>query len=524
MTTENVRSSALALLSFALVVCSSAAIAAPPPAPTVPQLLAKYVAAVDEAGAKPLDRYVASGTLAGDSLTGTFTSWHDGNCNRDDQVLGPRSESVIGCGTGLYLRDSNGNVRELRGILYRRGLTDHFIESGDFAKEPERSTYRGTAKIDGRNTYMLDVTAKGGQTETIYLDAETGLPDRMAYDDDDGRTTVDLSDWRSVNGHRFPFHSVVSNGDRAFDLVGVTTSIVPEAAVPAGTFVPPPSRSIDMPRPATIAVTLRDGHLYVPVTIHGATYNFLIDTGSANVVIDERVAKAAGLKEEGVLQANGAARTGGLHVERLDDLQIGTGHLRDIIVASLDLGSATAGAFHIDGILGFPLFAAATVRLDYAKSQMTFGPPGSIAGEGAKLDLDLDRSIQETSATLNRDVQGQFVLDTGDGAEMLLYKPFVDRHAGIVPITDTSRSSYGVGGATSSYRTTLDWLQIGGISVYHVGVDVMLSTSGAFADRFDAGNIGYGVLKNFILTFDDRSGTLYLERGAAFDDGRSKGG
>ena len=50
----------------------------------------------------------------------------------------------------------------------------------------------------------------------------------------------------------------------------------------------------------------------------------------------------------------------------------------------------------------------------------------------------------------------------------------------------------------------------------------MLATRGAFADRFDAGNVGLGILRNFVLTFDMAHDALYVERGADFDDGRAR--
>lgn len=516
----------IAIAAAAAIACAlgAPAFAGDAPAPSVPDLLTRYATQVDEPGAAPLDRYVMSGTLAGEGLTGTFTSWHDGAFNRDDQHLGPRVESVYESADAISVRDSDGNVRELHGVLMRRARTERFIESGDFAKQPQYAIYRGPARVFGRPTYVLNVTAPGGQTETLYLDAETGLADRIAYDDDDGRTTIDLTDWREIDGHRFPFRSLVSNGDHDYDLISVTTKVEPDAAIPPATFAPPHSRAIDMAAPERVALSLRNGHLYVPVTIRGETYNFLLDSGSANIVVDERVAHAAGLHEEGALQANGAARTGGLHVARLDDMAIGTGHLRDLVVATIDLGHSTSGAFRIDGILGYPFFASATVRIDYANNVLTFGPPGSMPESGTRLDLELDRQIPEATLRLNGDLQGQFVVDTGDAAEMLLYRPFVDRNPGIVPFTGTERRSYGLGGETDSYRTALDRLDIGGIALFHTEVDVMQATSGAFADHFDAGNIGLGVLKNFVVTFDDSAGALYVERGALFDDGRSRAG
>ncbi|MHB8146929.1 MAG: hypothetical protein ACYDGM_06675, partial [Vulcanimicrobiaceae bacterium] len=49
---------------------------------------------------------------------------------------------------------------------------------------------------------------------------------------------------------------------------------------------------------------------------------------------------------------------------------------------------------------------------------------------------------------------------------------------------------------------------------------VVFSKHGAFADRNDAGNIGYGTLQNFVMTFDLANRALYLDRARAFDDGR----
>ena len=50
--------------------------------------------------------------------------------------------------------------------------------------------------------------------------------------------------------------------------------------------------------------------------------------------------------------------------------------------------------------------------------------------------------------------------------------------------------------------------------------NVMLGTQGAFADRFAAGNIGLGVLRNLVLTFDLANAKLYAKPSEHFDDGR----
>ena len=518
---------AVHVLVLPLVVAAGVAVVAPHGAaaaqaspPVLQTLLARYAAAMNDPGAPELTRYVASGTIDGEGLTGTFRSWHDGERDRNDQQLGPRTESVLSLGERVFLRDSDGDVRELRGVLLRRERTEHFIDAGTFVAEPERCAYRGSQRIGTHLTQTIDVTARGGQTITLYLDDQTALPVRMAYDDDDGRTTIDFAEWHTIAGHRFAYVTVISNGDHAFDVVQTTTSVDPAPDIAPSTFERPNPRSIDMAAPETIPLYVRDGHLYVPVQIGGNAYTFLIDSGAANVLVDAQVARAAGLQEQGALEASGATRTGGLHVARLDDLAIGSGHLHGLVVSTLDLGASTHGAFRIDGVLGYPFFAAATVQIDYGRAEMRFGPPGSFAPRGTRLDLELDRALPEATFRLNDALDGQFVVDTGDAAEMLLYRPFVDRHPGVVQFTTAQRSSFGVGGATTSYRTDLDRLDVAGTPLYHTAVDVMLATSGAFADRFSAGNVGLGVLKNFVVTFDDANAALYVEKGSLFDDGR----
>jgi hypothetical protein len=153
---------------------------------------------------------------------------------------------------------------------------------------------------------------------------------------------------------------------------------------------------------------------------------------------------------------------------------------------------------------------------------MTFGPPGSIVPTGEKIPVQVDRSFPEATLRLDNETDAPFIIDTGNAGEVLLYRPFLAKHVGIVPYSTSDRHSYGIGGSTTSYRTSLDTISLGSVPIYHAETDVMLATSGAFADRFDAGNVGLGILKNFVVTFDVANAAIYLERGANFDDGRER--
>jgi hypothetical protein len=492
------------------------------PGPSVSALLANYERASNDPGASKIVTLESSGLLAGGGLTGAFHTWSQGTRDRTDESLGPRTETILRIGEHVYQQDANGDARELTGVLARRERTQEFIDSGEFAKDPERSSYRGRVPVDGIDTYALNVAAINGETETLYLNAQTWLPVRLAYDDDDGRTTIDLSDWRVVEGHHFAFKNIVSDGDHAYDTVQTTTSIVLGGPIADSVFAPLVPRTIALTTPDTIPLEMHDGHFYAPVTIAGHRYTFLLDTGAQDIVIDKHVAADLGLSPIGALEASGATRTGGLALVKLDAIDIGKGRLSGIIASTLDLGASTSGVFRIDGILGYPFFAAATVRLDFSAKTMTFGVPGTLALSGEKIAVQVDRSFPEATLTLDSRTDAPFIIDTGNAGELLLYHPFLEQHPGIVPFSSTSRHSYGIGGSTLSYRSTLDSIAFGSISLYNADTDVMLATSGAFADRFDAGNVGLGLLKNFIVTFDLTNAALYLERGPDFDDGRAR--
>jgi len=506
-----------AALTFATASSAAAPVRETPP--PVADILAIYARATRDADLKTFE---SSGTVTGEGLTGDFHSWRSGPNERDDERLGPRSETTLRLGEHLYLRTASGNVRELTGYLRRRALTAEFVDTGAFAKAPERSRFVGFGTLDGVRTWRLEVRADGGEPETLWIDTQTGLPLRVEYLDGDGPTTIDFSDWREVDGRRFPFKLVTSDGERAFDIVQQTTSISVDTPVAPEVFTPLQNRTIQADVVQTVPLFERSSHVACSVAIAGKTYAFLLDTGAQSVLLDSSVAKAAGLQELGALEVRGASRSGGLHVLNLPRIDIGVAHLDDLVATSIDLRGAMGGAARIDGILGFPFFASSLVEMDFAHHTMRFGVPGSFVPRGQRVPLDLDRGLVEAVFRLDHSVDAPFIVDTGNSGELLLYRPFIAMHPGIVPFSRLMVANYGIGGAAPTYRSSLDELLLGDVPLYHQVADVVLAEKGAFADRVDAGNVGLGILKNFIVTFDLPNSALYLEKSDSFDDGRRR--
>jgi len=134
-----------------------------------------------------------AGSIAGGGSRGSFHVWHDGDNERLEQNLGLRREIKMRIGDRFFFADESGDVREYHGVLLRHARTEALIDSGELSGTPDCCRLVGTARMAGRAAYELSVEAEGGDIEFLYLDAETALPLRLAYDEDDGQTTIDLS-------------------------------------------------------------------------------------------------------------------------------------------------------------------------------------------------------------------------------------------------------------------------------------------------------------------------------------------
>lgn len=459
--------------------------------------------------------------MTGLDVEGTFHAWHSGDDDRFDQVLGVRAERTVRIGTSEYVMNSNRDVRKLVGSLVRRQVTQDFIASDDFVDKPQYSTLLGRAQLaDGRTVVQLRVAPPGGDVEVVSIDGTTQMIDEVAYTDTDGTSTIDYGDYRVVDGVLVAFQEVDSDGDHQFDVTQRATSVEVDQPIAPDVFAVPQGVTVQTDVPVTVKLQFSGGHYYVPVGIHGKSYMFLVDTGAQGVVVDSRVAAALTLVPQGLLQVRGAKRISAEGVASISAIDVAGVDLPLGEVSIINLNESTEGAFPIDGVLGYPFFAAAEVRFDFDNDTMTFAKPGTLPVLGEKLDVDTDRELVEVPTKING-VSTDCVVDTGNSNELLVFNPFLRAHPGTVPYVGSHQvSNFGVGGSMSAVGTYVDELDIGSFKMFNRFANVMLSDTGAFADRIDGGNVGIGVLQNFITTFDVADRAMYLQKGNGFDDGR----
>jgi predicted aspartyl protease len=488
--------------------------------PSLQSVLSARKEAVAALHVHPAKTLEVSGELTGADLTGAYHSWQAGENARYDQLFGIRRESSLRVGDKIYVINQSGNVRELQGLLKQRERTEDFIQSGDFVNQTQYDTFSGVKQLpDGRSAYEILVAPPNGQPETVFLDTKTLMIDRISYDEEDGTSTEDYYDYGHFAGVLVARREVDSNGDHQYDVTRYAQKIVVDRPIAEQVFAVPPTTQIQTDKPVTVTLSEHFGHFYAPVRVGTRQYTFLVDTGAQSVVVDARVARDQGLKAIGKLEVAGAQRTGGLGIAALDSVQIGGVTLPVHLVSVLDLRGAT-GQYDADGVLGYPFFAAAEVTIDPIARTMTIGKPGALHAPGEAISVDVDRQLVELQGKVNG-TSGRFVVDTGNSTELLVFEPFLRTHPYLVQFQQRQFSNdYGVGGAVRAVSAIVDELDFGDYRLFNRYANLMQSDQGAFADRFDAGNIGMAVLRNFVVTFDLANAKMYLQRSAAFDDGR----
>lgn len=513
----------LLVLAAACIAAAVPAAAADETAASLQIVLAEHLRALAALHVREPQTLHLRGTVSGFGLDGTFESWRAGDRERYDETLGIRTQRTLRIGAVEWVRNANGDVRELRGVVARRQLTEDAIDSGDFARHPEYDTFLGRAKLrDGRDVWQMRVEPPGGEPFGVAIDAATFMVDEKAYVDGDGVTTFDYSGYRVENGALYPAVTVESNGETAYDVTSRVTSAVVDAPIEAAVFAPLETTVVEAPAPVVVPLMSDTGHYFVRGSVNGKPLLLLIDSGSQGLFLDAAAAQRLGLSPEGALEVRGTKRVAGRGVAALDAIEIGSARLPAHVVSVVDLTGITYRGTTIDGVLGYPFFAASEVRVDPDAMTMTIARSGTLTALGTPLPIDTDRELPEISARINGTTDGRFLVDTGNNNDLLVYHAFVERHPGVVFYGETQgfAQNRGVGGSSAAVPAIVYRLQLGPFNLYNRNADVMLSKNGAFADGNEAGNIGLGSLKNFVFTFDYAARTLFLQKARAFDDGR----
>jgi hypothetical protein len=510
------------ILCTALAALATAASAANAE-PTVAAILAANHAATGDRN--------ATGTVeiayayVGQGMTGEVRSVFDTRTGDfiDNADVGPDKNANGFDGREPWMKDISGAITPQGGGDTREVAVTEAYLNANLWWRPDRggASIRLLPKASPDDAYdTLEVTPIGGKRFTATFDAKTYLLVRTLETQGPQTIAVSFSDYRTADGALVAGRQVIDDGNGPQfrqTMTFASERVTPRR--PAGAFGAPKmdlsdGRIDNAAGRTTVPFKLLNNHIYVDVKVNGqGPYLFILDSGGHSL-LEPSTAKALGVRTQGNAPGTGAGE-GVVEVGFAPhvDLQVGDLVMKDQTVSVLPIASATVEGFDEQGMIGFEVLRRFVTEIDYGAHTVTFIDPAKFEprGHGVAVPFHFYNHLPQVAGTVDG-MPGRFDIDTGSRVEITLTKPFVDANGLVAshPKGVAAVDGWGVGGPVRSYVTRLASVSLGPVKVDGAVGSLAMQGRGAMADPNVEGNVGSGLLKRFVVTFDYAHQTMYL--------------
>jgi len=512
-----------ALAAFTAVLLSTSALAATPD-----EILAANRAATGgDAWNKPA--VALQFDYAGNGLTGKAYSITDLKTGAFEQhyIIGPQAGANGYDGTHVWNKDNSGIVTLQEAADAVPLAVNNAYRNANLWWKPDHGGARitgGGQKTDNGNTYdVLTVVPRGGQSFDAWFDARTHLLYRTDELQGGVMTKVTTTDYKDFNGTQQPLHVTINQGEAKYDQHMSLTNVTFLKTSDPASYAPPKSAAADFSiaggaHSVTFPFQLINNHIHANVMVNGkGPYMFIFDTGGVNLITPE-LAKELGITIEGKAAARGAGDAvmeSGL--ARVGEINVGGAIIKDQVFVSIPLDTLyPSNGLHMPGMVGYETFRRFITRIDYGAHTVTLTDPKFFDPKdaGTPVHIAFNGNAAIVDGTYEG-VPGKFQIDTGARSSLTLNAPYVAaNHFPSGKSVDTI-DGWGIGGPSRSHLTRGGALAIGGVTASaHPVVGMSVDKGGAFADPSLSGNIGGGILKRFVVTFDYGHNTMYLKPAA----------
>jgi len=463
---------------------------------------------------------------SGMGMTGKVSSTADLHDGRfvDDAAIGPVTQVQGFDGSSAWAKDPSGTVTPQNGAGRMFAVNEAYRDANLWWRKDFGGAEVSDAgqKSDGGNTYdVVTFVPKDGSTFDAWFDTRTHLLYRI--DEKQGPVTLitTMTDYAAFSGAMVAkkIHQVASDGKNPQDQTLTSATFM---ARQADTFYAAPKVVLADASIAgdagetTFPFQLVNNHIYADVKINGkGPYVFIFDTGGLNLVTPT-LAKQLGLDVQGGMDARGAGsdtmKAGMTRVQRVD---LGDATLKDQAFMSIPLDSmSNVEGLEMPGMIGFETFRRFVTRIDYGNKTITLIDPKRFDAKdaGTAVPINFDGNVPEVQGSYNG-IPGRFTIDTGARQTISLGTPFVEanRLRDAATKSGEATTGWGVGGPTKSYVIHGGTLMVGTVAVDKPLVLLSTDKAGSDAGSETAGNIGGGILKRFVVTFDYQRNTMYLK-------------
>jgi hypothetical protein len=146
---------------------------------------------------------------------------------------------------------------------------------------------------------------------------------------------------------------------------------------------------------------LKSRHIAIQVKVNGkGPYRVIFDTGAPTNLVNNKIAKAAGLTGKGD-KGGGLALFGAAPTPKIiKKLEIGDLVLEGMPTMVMDhptVAAISEALGPIEGLIGFPFFARYKMTIDYEKKELTLVPNGYVPGDA--MQGMMDKMMSATTKT-----------------------------------------------------------------------------------------------------------------------------
>lgn len=508
-------------------------------------LLAAGMARADDAGAVLDANQKAAGgaawagkasvelsyAYAGQGMTGTVGSRYDLRFGTfvDTSDIGPIRGANGFDGREAWMRDVSGAITPQAGGDTRQLAVNEAYRDANLWWRADRggADIRALgAKTEGGQAYdVLSITPQGGKTFEAWFDAKTHLLARTIEPQGAQIITTFMSDYRPTDGVLLAGKLAIDDGTgEQYRQNQTLTAARFGSAEPASAYAAPHITLTDASIQngagrTSVPFQLLNNHIYAKVLVNGkGPFLTIFDTGGHDVLTPD-TAKAMAVKSEGQSPGSGAGEAVvDVGFARGVRFQIGDLVIKNQTIFVLPFEAAQVEGFDEQAMIGFEVFRRFVTQIDYGSGTLTFIDPAKFDPKdaGTPVPFVFDNSNPEVAGTFEG-IAGRFNIDTGSRVELTLTKPFVDANGLISkhPKGVAAVDGWGVGGRSRSYITRGGTLTLGAVRIDAPVASFATQSKGAFSDPNYEGNVGSGLLKRFVVTFDYDHQIMYLKPLAA---------
>jgi hypothetical protein len=496
-------------------------------APTAAEILAANKAASGGSVWDGKQTLKTSYDYVGQGMTGTTSSIADLSNGHfvDSFHIGPMTGANGFDGKDGWAKDPSGMVTVQAGGDQRQLAVNEAYRwangwwKNDF--DEASISYDGTKTSNGNSYDVLKVTPKNGKTFEGWFDTKTHLLMRIVEVQSSNTVTSTYSDYKSFDGAMMPMKIAINDGNGAKYAQKLTLTKVEFLPKQDNSTFSPPKVELhdytiaDGATKAAFPIEIVNNHIFGKVMVNGkGPYTFIFDTGGHNLVTPQ-TAEELNLKMEGAMPGQGVGTAvKDIGITKIDTVGLDGVTLENQPFFVLDFAGSGTEGYPMEGMIGFEGFRRFVTRIDYGKGKMTLIEPAAFDPKdaGTPIPFEMNDQIPQVKGTFEG-IPGLFNIDTGARDEITLTAPFVAKeglrakHPKGVEAVD----GWGVGGPARGYVTRGGALTLGSVAIPSVVASFSLQKKGAFSDASYAANVGGGVLKRFVVTFDYDHRIMYLK-------------